>query len=140
MTSQGFGGPPPITDEERERIDQQMDDAATRRAETERRREVLKHPVFKAVRDAGSGSVPTAAELAKLDLSPTDRQKVDAALTEIAETRASQDFQRAGDIAFDHAVKIVDKLPANQQQADYLEVEEIDERGPRELAEAVRSW
>lgn len=140
MTSQGFGGPPPITDEERARIDTQMDEAESRRAETERRREVLKHPVFTAVRNAAGGSVPSEAELARLDLSPTDRHKVDLVLAEIAAARASFEHQRADDLAADHGQSIIGGLPEKQRRADYLDVEEVDERGPRELAEAVSPW
>jgi len=129
-----------LSDEEYQAIDDSMSEAEARRAEVQRRREVLRHPLYHAIQSAAGGMAPSAAELDALGLSEGDRGKVDTKLAEIANARAEGELQQADDLASDGAFEIIGALPEAQQAADYLEVEEVDDRGPRELAEGIQPW
>jgi hypothetical protein len=129
-----------LSDDEYQRIDDSMSEAEARRAEVKRRREVLRHPLYLAIQSAAGGMPPSSAELDALALSAGHRRKVDGALAEIATARGEGELQQADDLASDGAFGIIDALPEAQQAADYLEDEEVDNRGPRELAEEIQQW
>lgn len=132
-----WGEDKPLTNDEWERINRSADAQAERAAETERRREVRRHPVFKAIRGAAGGVVPTEDDLDQLELPAGDRHSVEKALDEIAAARESGLYQKGHLIATQYAHQITDGLTGDQRKADYLDRPEPDDRGPAELAEAV---
>ena len=130
----------PLDNEVIEGISEENAQRREREAAQEARRDFLRHPVYRTLEASGAGSRPTGPELDALGLSVSGRQGVETAIAKLTSLREEGRFSDADDAAFDLAEEIVGGLPKQQRLSTYLEVEELDERGPDELADAVRRW
>lgn len=103
---------------------------------------IRQHPVYEAIRDAGyfgERAVPDAAELDRLGLSGSAREKVAKACRAVADINATGHHQEAWDAADTAARQVIDGLPEAQQDPDYLATPDplADVTDPRELAARV---
>lgn len=109
------------------------------RARLEGYRALQRHPVWQVMQIAASGGVPSKAELDALELPAQARQRLLDAATKTASTRASGEGAEASRMSREAAAEIVDLLPEDLQDPDYLRPPEPELSDPAELAAAVLS-
>ncbi len=124
--------------------DSELDDIAASRdrgAEQEARRDLLRHPIYKMIRNAQGGFVPSRAELDELKLPTQNRAALEAAIKKLTSLREAGEFGEAHQAYEAMGIELVESLPADMQASDYLAADEpLDTRGPDELAADVARW
>lgn len=104
--------------------------------------ELRRHPVTQLLRAAALGEIPSDEDLDALELPQADRRRVDDAAVVIAATKASGENAKARQLAEEAAEEIVNSLPADLVDPDYLK-SDPDEHvtDPAQLAARVpRGW
>lgn len=103
--------------------------------------ELRRHPVTELLVQAAGGNLPTEADLDELRLPQEPRREVADAAALAAAAKAGGENQEARAIAREAAARIVNALPPEMQDPDYLKEPEPDVTNPADLAAQVsRGW
>lgn len=99
-----------------------------------------RHPVGRLLNDAALGHVPAADELDALGLSPGTRREVAEHARQAVAIKADGRNLEARRYAAEHAQNLIDELPEEQQDPDYLKPPDDSPTDPASLAAQVTRW
>lgn len=97
-----------------------------------------RHPVTVVLAHAAMGERPRAKDLDALELTAENRRRVEKAAADVADLKDDGQNQQARELAATEAEQIIAALPADQQNADYLEPAVTVPADPAGLAAQVR--
>ncbi|HJU36676.1 MAG TPA: hypothetical protein VJ716_04580 [Gaiellaceae bacterium] len=87
----------------------------------------------------GARGLPSKADLDNLHLSSATRAKVLRACTDVAALNEEGTREQAWAAADEASAAIIEELPLDEQDPDYLKAEDLSTLGPLELADRVKA-